>query len=629
MNYYKVLNSKQFLIIAAITFFCFQSLVCFGQTRVEASWESLNRRGYPQWFSDARLGIFVHWGLYSVPAYASKEGYGEWFYRGLMTGDPERRRIMSLYADTTLPIFQQYAELTKYWHAELWNPDEWARIFRESGAKYVMLVTKHHDGYCLWDSPQQPTWNSTVSGPRRNIVEELTAAVRNAGMRMGFYYSLTEWTDAHGDVGGPGGIDAHGDVGAPATRHIWMEDPDDSIGGYVENYMIPQFKELVSRYKPDAIFSDGDWQNSAEQFHSAELISWYYNTVGPDAIVNDRWGGGAKHGFKTPEYSAGISNPGVPWAECRGIGRSFGFNRNEELDNFLTDRDLIQHFCILVANGGGLTLNVGPMADGTIPFIQQERLRSLGKWLAVNGEAIYGSEPPDDGVRCKPVRSTCDYQYTVQELPVADAINFDWVRNAPTKEMPVDNFNIHWKGTVTVPADGKYTLRVEGDDEIHLLRNDKDTLMSYRKAWAENDNECVMKLKKGDKLKLDVYYAERDLEATASLTWSSNGITFVPIPAKWEGEASWKRVTRCYTYRNNATYVIEFKRPKTKHTIQSFRTLPENAKITLLTKESTAFGGAVSLPWQQDELGNLTIDLSAINYDELEELNHAWVFKIE
>ena len=193
---------------------------------VQPTWESLNERGYPQWFSDAKLGIFIHWGLYSVPAYASKEGYGEWFYRGLMQKEPERMRIMSYYADTTKPVFDQYKELTKYWHAELWNPDEWADLFQYAGAKYVVLVTKHHDGYCLWDSQFQPEWNSVSSGPRRNIVEELTTAARDKGLRMGFYYSLPEWTN---------------------PRHIWMVDPDNEISDYVDNYMVPQFKELVTR----------------------------------------------------------------------------------------------------------------------------------------------------------------------------------------------------------------------------------------------------------------------------------------------------------------------------------------------------------------------------------------------
>ena len=118
------------------------------------SWEDLNRRGYPQWFNEAKLGIFVHWGLYSVPAYASHEGYAEWFYRGLMAGDTARRRVMSLYADTSLALFDQYRELTHYWKAEKWQPDEWSSLFRAAGAKYVVLVTKHHDGYCLWDCPQ-------------------------------------------------------------------------------------------------------------------------------------------------------------------------------------------------------------------------------------------------------------------------------------------------------------------------------------------------------------------------------------------------------------------------------------------------------------------------------------------
>ncbi|MDY6348817.1 MAG: alpha-L-fucosidase, partial [Bacteroidales bacterium] len=408
------------------------------QTPVQPTWESLNERGYPEWFSDSKLGIFVHWGLYSVPAYASKEGYGEWFYRGLMQHVPERMRIMSYYADTTKPVFDQYKELTKHWHGELWNPDEWAQLFKDAGAKYVVLVTKHHDGYCLWDSKFQPEWNSVASGPKRNIVGELTNAVRKNGLRMGFYYSLPEWSN---------------------PRHIWMEDPDDSIGDYVDLYMVPQFKELVSRYKPDLLFSDGDWNNTAEQLRSQELISWYYNTVGADAIVNNRWGNGTKHGFLTPEYSAGITNTEVPWAECRGLGRSFGLNRNEDLDNYLTDKELILHFAELVAHGGGMTLNVGPYADGTIPLIQQERLKSLGNWLKINGEAIYGT---------RPYIIQCQREKTSAELPPTESIDFDWVRNAPMRGVSTDHFDIQWRGTVTIPEDGKYTFAATADDTMKV-----------------------------------------------------------------------------------------------------------------------------------------------------------------
>ena len=361
--------------------------------QVEPTWESINQRGYPQWFRDAKLGIFVHWGLYSVPAYSAPDAYGEWFYRGLMLGDSTRVKEMRdfnrhwgyLLGDQwsgrlgndegvkqRVKVTDLYALYAQSWHAEHWKPQQWANLFAESGAKYVVLVTKHHDGYCLWNSRYQPSWNSVVTGPHMNIVDTLTRCVRNAGMKMGFYYSLTEWTN---------------------RLHIWMQDPDDAIGDYVDDYMVPQFKELVKKYKPSLIFADGEWQNTAEQFRAPELIAWYYNTVGEEAIVNDRWGSGTEHGFRTPEYKGAIKDTVRPWAECRGIGKSFAFNRNEPLSNYLTSDSLIRHFVKLVAAGGGMTLNVGPDADGTIPMLQQERLHDLGEWLRINGEAIYGSRP--------------------------------------------------------------------------------------------------------------------------------------------------------------------------------------------------------------------------------------------
>lgn len=387
MNKTKVVNSCLLLLLLLFP------VLLKGQ-EVEATWESINRRGYPAWFGDAKLGIFVHWGLYSVPAYAHPDGYAEWFYRGLMEGDSGRVATLNKYIRMWEPLLgdqwsgrmtnvdgmlmqtprmtDRYGLFVPLWRAEHWNPDEWAELFRKAGAKYVLLVTKHHDGYCLWNSRYQPSWNSVATGPHRDIVGDLTYSVQKKGMKMGFYYSLTEWTN---------------------PRHIWYVDPDSTIGDYVDKYMVPQFKELVTRYKPSVIFADGEWRNSAEQFHARELISWYYNTVGSEAIVNDRWGEGTQHGFRTPEYKGVIADTTRPWAECRGIGRSFGLNRNEPLSNYLTSDSLIRHFVKLVAAGGGLTLNVGPEADGTIPLIQQERLLDLGAWLKVNGEAVYGSRP--------------------------------------------------------------------------------------------------------------------------------------------------------------------------------------------------------------------------------------------
>ena len=370
--------------------------LCGAAQQVQPTWESINERGYPEWFKDAKLGIFVHWGLYSVPAFSGPDQYAEWFYRGLMLDEPIRVEEMrtiernwgSLFGDqwsgrlTNSGSIKQRpsvadlcAMLPCLWHAEHWDPDQWSQLFAKSGAKYVLLVTKHHDGYCLWNSRYSPNWNSVVTGPHRDIVGELTDAVRRSGLKMGFYYSLPEWTN---------------------KLHVWMQDPDSLIGDYVSQHMIPQFKELILKYRPSVLFTDGEWQNTPEDFHATELIAWYYNTVGAEAIVNNRWGSrkeDVKHGYLTPEYQNAPADTVRPWAESRGIGHSFGVNHNEPLSNYLTSDSLIRHFVKLVAAGGGMTVNVGPEADGTIPMLQQERLLDLGAWLKVNGEAIYASRP--------------------------------------------------------------------------------------------------------------------------------------------------------------------------------------------------------------------------------------------
>ena len=562
------------------------------QTEQE-KWDLLNERGYPQWFSDAKLGIFVHWGLYSVPAYAGKEGYSEWLYKGLMNREPGRMKMMSLYADTSLPVREMYGQLADHWHAELWQPQEWAKMFKDAGARYVMLVTKHHDGYSLFADPFSPQWNSTVSGPRRDIVAELTKAVRQAGLRMCFYYSLPEWSN---------------------PLHRWTVDPDSTLERYVSGHMIPQFRFLVDRFRPDAIFADGDWDFTAEQLHSADLIRWYYGMVGDDAIVNDRWGKGTQHGFRTPEYSAGIADLDRPWAECRGIGRSFGLNRNEDLDNYMTDRELIQHFCELVAHGGGLTLNVGPAADGTIPMIQQERLRSLGQWLKVNGEAIYGTWPVRDML--------CHRSRTTAAMPHTTAIDFDWVRNAPLKGMPVDNFEVEWTGiTPTPPAEGDYILRINGDDEVWMPVG-RDTLY-YNHAWADNArSQTTVHMDGSSVLAMKVRYREKELEATVHVDWSrDDGKTFTPVYADWEGTASWERTVRCFTQNGDNLYVIEFERPGQEMVIPSMPKLDKRAAITLL-------GTTATLKWRQKKDGTLVIDLSAVSTKENNALDHAWVFKI-
>ena len=553
--------------------------------QVLPTWESINQRGYPQWFSDAKLGIFIHWGVYSVPAFASKEGYAEWYYRGLMTNDDRKAFQERIYGKDF-----QYEDFVPMFKGELWDPDEWAELFRKSGAKYVLLVSKHHDGYCLWPSQYAPGWNSVETGPHRDICGELTEAVRKKGLKMGFYYSLPEWKS---DI------------------HRWYVDPDDSIGTYVDTHMIPQFKELVTRYKPTVLFTDGEWRNSAEQWHATELISWYYNTVGDEAIVNDRWGNGGQHGFRTPEYSAGITLTDRPWAECRGLGRSFGLNRNEPLDNYMTSDELIRHFCVLVAAGGGMTLNVGPAADGEIPLLQQERLLDLGKWLGVNGEAVYGTRPYKKFYEMKPVTVVHSDQ----------KIDFDWKRNSPDPAISCDHFQVRWQGVFACLED-LYTFEFQTEDKARLLIDGQTVIDDSRKSSTGK-----LKLTKGQH-KIEVFYEEDELEAAIALYWSSKNMPRQVMEGFQMGamlptqglKATYtcEQPRLCYTRGKDALYAIALDYPESQ-LVLNLNQPSENMKVTLL-------GSGKTLPWHYEE-GRLVIETGSLRYADLRS-TAAWVFKL-
>lgn len=567
--------------------------------------KKINERPYPEWFKDAKLGIFIHWGLYSVPSYGGKESYGEWFLRGIQVGDSLRVKFMK---DRYGQNFT-YKNFANEFKAELFNPDEWAELFNRAGAKYVVLVSKHHDGYTLWPSKYNRNWNSVDTGPKRDIVGELTKSVRNSGLKMGLYYSLSEWNH---------------------PLHRWYTDPNDSIGKYVNEYMIPQFKELVSTYKPSLIFSDGEWFNTAKQWHSAELIDWYYNLVGEEAIVNNRWGHGIDVGFLTPEYSSGIKITDRPWAEVRGIGRSFGLNRNEPLEAYSSSKELIQRFVQTVANGGGMILNVGPSSDGQIPLIQQERLIQLGNWLKINGDAIYGSTP----------FVIKEEETRVYIERIDENINFNWVRNSPMKGIKEDGFSITWKGYIVVPKTGKYTFEIKADDEVivfidgkliinqnHMAKGSDSEVMGANTGISTNG---ISNLKEGVAYPIEIKYQEKIQNAQVSLFWSSKNIAKEVVPSSSffqdsaktklgiKGNYSSLKTYLCYTQNNGKLYAISFEWPDDKLVLK-IKNPGSKAKVKLLGLDR-------ELDWKYKE-GALIIDTSTIKYDEMPSHN-AWTFEI-
>lgn len=380
-------------IILVFVFLFIALLHGFSQKTYQPNWSSIDSRPVPTWFEDAKFGIFIFWGLYSVPAYSPTkrdkvgvyEQYAEWYWSRWVTPS----KIQHFFIDYHNRVYGKdfkYQDFANQFKAEMFNPDEWAERFKEAGAKYIVLASKHHDGFTLWPSAQSWNWNSVDVGPHRDLCGDLTKSVKASGLHMGFYYSLYEWFNP-----------------------LYKSD----LGKYVDDHMIPQMKDLVTRYQPDVVYSDGEWDHPSEAWKSTQFLAWLYNEspVKNTVVVNDRWGKEtrSKHGgFYTTEYdlvhegNANDTKFEHPWEECRGIAGSFGYNRNEVLEDYSTSEELVHILINKVARGGNLLLNIGPTADGRIPEIMQQRLSDMGAWLKVNSEAIYSTRKWDKAPIVKP-----------------------------------------------------------------------------------------------------------------------------------------------------------------------------------------------------------------------------------
>lgn len=539
---------------------------------------------YPTWFDSAKLGIMIHYGLYSVPSYSGKEQYAEWFYKGYIGEDTLRQNFVKrVYGENF-----NYFDFTKYFTSELFDADEWISLFKKSGANYIVFSSKHHDGFCLWDT--KTTKKNSMNAPsHRDFIKELKLACDKYDMRFGLYYSLMEWDNPY---------------------YRWTIDTI-GVEKYVDKYLIPQFKELVDEYKPVLIFADGDWDFSYKTLRSEEMVQYFYNRVGKEeAIINDRWGREFQYGFKTPEYSSGIKEKNRPWSECRSLSRSFGLNRNAMLEDYMSEKDLIHHFVQLVSLGGGLMLNVSPSADGQIPLLQQERLLSLGNWLSINGEAIYNS---------KPYKKSMDYEQKTDSI-CSETLDFNWVRNAPVKNCTEDNFAINWTNKFIVNKNTKYDFILRADDEasLEIIQNGKQQYQTT--ATKNNEVNFTFNFRKNIQYEMLVNYKENDIDANLSLLASKENEKPKAFMGSdvWKGIVSWQQPSVCYTTRENNLYAIVFNINSRYITLKLDRTPQEDMKVNLLGNED------IPLSWQYAN-GELKIDLSSLAFKEIKS-KYAYVF---
>ena len=336
----------------------------------QPNWESLDSRPVPSWFMNEKFGIFIHWGAYSVPSWGPQHSYSEWYQNGLQADkDNVRKKFHKLhYGDMS------YYGFGPMFKADRFDPDAWAKVFEQSGAKYIVLTSKHHDGFAMWPSKEADKtwgfpWNSVTSGPKRDLLGDLFKAVRKTSVRAGMYYSLYEWYNP-----------------------LYKSD----INKYVSDHMWPQMKDLINTYQPDVFWTDGDWDVSDAKWKSPEFLAWLYNEspVKEKIVTYDRWGSGIRFhhgGVYTPEYQPDLDFEDHPWEESRGMGYSYGYNKEEDIWDYNSAQSLVLALVDKVSRGGNFLLDIGPDDHGKIPPIMQERLLQIGAWLQENGEAIYNT----------------------------------------------------------------------------------------------------------------------------------------------------------------------------------------------------------------------------------------------
>ena len=351
-------------------------------------WDTLPQR-LPDWFRDAPLGIFIHWGPYSVPAWAEPTAelgevpddagwfahnpYAEWYFNTIrIEGSPAAAHHRYVHGDAP------YDDFLDRWDTSAFDPAAWADLFRRAGADYVVPTTKHHDGVTLWDAPGTGDRNTVRRGPQRDLVGEIASAVTDAGLRFGVYYS--------------GGLDWHVRPTEPLVSgedvHDLKRPRDDEYGKYCSAHV----RDLIDRYAPDVFWNDIGWPD--ENFHFdegglGELLEHFY-AERPEGLINDRFAG-AHQDFVTTEYQAGEIPEGQPWENCRGVGLSFGYNQVEDAAQYMTGAQAVRHVVDAVSKGGRVLLNVGPRADGSLHELQVAALESLGEFMAEHKAHLAGS----------------------------------------------------------------------------------------------------------------------------------------------------------------------------------------------------------------------------------------------
>lgn len=366
--------------------------------KYEATWESIKNYSMPEWYQDAKFGIFIHWGVYSVPAFAN-----EWYPRNMyLQSTPEYEHHLRTWGPHNRFGYKDFIPMFK---AEKFDPANWAALFKQAGAKYVMPVAEHHDGFAMYDCSFSQ-WTAAKMGPKRDIIGELAQAVRRDGLVFGLSSHRAEhWFFMNGgmefdsDVRDPRYYDFYGPAKpGPAVGGMekwmskdWRPRPDSK---FMEDWLA-RTCELVGKYQPQIVWFDWWIEQAVFEPYLQRFAAYYYNR-------GLEWGKGVAINHKYQSFPEGAAVFDVERGSLKGIRPYFwqtdtAVGKNSwcyvENQDYKTSTSLIHDLVDIVSKNGALLLNIGPRSDGTIPEGDQQILLDIGSWLAVNGEAIYGTRP--------------------------------------------------------------------------------------------------------------------------------------------------------------------------------------------------------------------------------------------
>lgn len=351
----------------------------------QPTYESLKTYQTPDWFRDAKFGIFIHWGVYSVPSFAN-----EWYPRNMYrTGTEEFKHHLATYGPHKKFGYKDFIPQFK---AEKFNADEWISLFQKSGARYIVPVAEHHDGFAMYETAHSK-WNAAKMGPKKDIIGELATATRKAGLIFGVSsHRIEHWWFMNG------GRTFESDVTDPAFSEFYgpAREENETMSPEFMNDWLLRTTELVDKYQPQLVWFDWWIEQPALDPWRKSFAAYYYNKGlqwEKGVVINNKYEKAYPEGSTVLDIERGklskIRN--LPWQTDDAVSyKSWGYIPE---DSFKSVKYLVNNLVDIVSKNGCLLLNIGPRADGSIPQEAQDRLLGIGKWLEINGEAIYSTRP--------------------------------------------------------------------------------------------------------------------------------------------------------------------------------------------------------------------------------------------